>query len=148
MKIIFGLMILSLTGLSGCAALSKKLIEKPKVEIERVNLKDLDGKGATLVFVLNVFNPNAFPLEVDALKYHVEVDGKGLSDGQMAKPAKIAAKSEATVDLPVPIRFEDLLSSALDFALRGKSLYRITGHAQFGLLKVPFDKSGELSFKK
>ncbi len=111
-------------------------------------MRDYNVEGATLVFVLNVMNPNSFPLKVDGLKYNIELDGKQLIDGKLEQAANLAANSETSIDVPIPVRFDQLFSSALDFALKGKSPYRIRGEAKFGLFNIPFDESGELSIKR
>ena len=61
-----------------CASVAEKLIEKPKVSLSSIALKDVTQNGATVVFGVGVENPNAFALRLDALKYDLEIGGKAI----------------------------------------------------------------------
>lgn len=138
----------SISSVVGCSAIAKKIIEKPKVALERVHVRDVGSAGATVVFGVQVENPNRFSIKVDALRYDVEIDGKVVSSGSLDAPAEVPAKQTSIVDIPVPIQYGDLFSSVLGFIQNGASAYRIKGAAAFGMLEVPFEKSGELNFRK
>jgi LEA14-like dessication related protein len=131
-----------------CSGLGKKLLQEPKVRIDRVNVESVDAKGATVVFDLDVENPNPFALKVDALKYDVEIGGKKLTVGELKSPANVGAKTTSKVSLPIPVKFNDLFSSVLVLAQKGKSPYVIKGEATFGLLSVPFENRGEIDLFK
>lgn len=141
-------MFLLAVAVAGCAGLGKKLIQEPKVEIESVQVKGVDGKGATVVFDLQIQNPNAFALEVDALKYDVEIAGKRLASGELKSPAKVDANTTSTVSLPIPVKFSDLFASVWALAEKGKSHYVIKGEATFGIIEIPFENQGEITLFK
>lgn len=139
---------ISLLSVVACSTIAEKVIEKPAVALKSVQVTDASSKGATLVFGVQVENPNSFALKVDALQYDVEIGGKLVSSGQLESAAHVPANERAVVEIPVPVQFADLFSSALSFLQSGASQYRVKGSARFGLLSVPFDRSGELSFTK
>jgi LEA14-like dessication related protein len=137
----------ALTLIVGCSYIAKKVMEPPKAKVERVSLKDASISGATIVFGVEVDNPNPFAVRVDDLNYAVEVGGKPIGKGQIESSAQVGGRSKAVIDLPVPVKFSDVFSSLLDFVTTGTSAYHIKGEARFGLIKVPFDKTGELKLK-
>ena len=131
---------------SGCSFIAKKVIEKPKVDLASVNLRDAHATGATVVFGVKVENPNSFALRVDSLKYDVEIGGKAFSSGKLEKPAEVGGKGTAVIDVPVPVRYADVFASLLEFVQKGTSSYRVKGTAAFGVLEIPFDEKGDLKF--
>jgi beta-carotene 3-hydroxylase len=137
----------SFTAMNSCTALAKKIIQEPKVTLAHVGVKDVGLNGATLLVGVQVDNPNPFNLRVDALRYDVELGGKLLSSSELPGAADVPAHGTQIVEIPVPVKFQDLYASALDFFSKSSSSYRIKGEARFGLLKVPFDQSGDLKLR-
>jgi LEA14-like dessication related protein len=126
-----------------CSTLGKAVLEKPKIELDHVALKDANASGAIVLFGIKVDNPNPFAIKVDTLKYDVEIGGKHFSSGEIEHPAEVPAKDKATVMIPVPIKYHDVFSSLIDLISKNTSTYRIKGEASFGLLNIPFDEKGE-----
>jgi LEA14-like dessication related protein len=133
--------------LGSCTELAKKVIQEPKVTLAHVGIKDIGVNGATLLVGVQVDNPNPFNLRVDSLKYDVELGGKLLTSSELPGAAEVAGHGTQVIEIPVPVKFQDLFSSALDFLAKSSSSYRIKGEARFGLLAVPFDKTGDLKLK-
>lgn len=141
-------MVIFALSLAGCAALSEKVIERPDVEISNVGLQDVGMRGATLVFGVKVDNPNAFKLQLNGLKYTLEMGGKQLAANELQEPAEVPANGSSVINVPVTFKFSEVFSSLTDFAQTGASSYRIKGDARLGLFTVPFSRTGELNFKQ
>ena len=150
MKLILFVLLLmpALLAFSGCATVAEKVIEKPKVALDKVGVRDVDGKGATLVFAVKVDNPNPFGIKVDALKYDIEIGGKLLSSGKLDQEADVAAKSISIVNIPIPVKFSDIYSSAMDLISNKSSTYRVRGAANVGLFEIPFDEKGDFKIRQ
>lgn len=131
-----------------CASISRAVITKPRVELRSVAVKDLSTSGATLVFSVQVENPNPFALKVDSVRYEVEIDGKPLGHGEIPQPTEVAAGDKGIVDIPLPVQYKDLFARLADMlqVLQQKksSHYHLKGEAKFGVLSVPLDSSGEI----
>ena len=132
----------------GCAALANKIVKDPKVTLEHVYVTNLELTGATVNFDIQVQNPNSFPLEVDSVKYSVELGGKDLGSHALPNGAKVEGKTTKTINIPYPFKYKDVFPSVVDFLKSGTSTYKLKGEAKLGPLSLPFDKSGELHFKK
>ncbi len=141
------LLLTSFIFLNSCTALVKKIIQEPRVTLAHVGVKDVGMNGATLLVGVQVENPNPFNLRVDALRYDVEIGGKLLSSSELLGAADVPGHGIQVVEIPVPVKFQDLFASALDFFSTSSSHYRIKGEARFGLLKVPFDQAGDLKVR-
>jgi len=131
-----------------CASISRAVITKPKVELHRVAMKDVTTSGATLIFSVQVENPNPFALKVDSVRYEVEIDGKPLGRGELEKPAEVAGNDKAIVDIPLPVLYKDLFERLADMLLvlqqKKTSQYHLKGEVKFGVLSVPIDSSGQI----
>ena len=143
-----GIFLLVALGASSCSFFLKQVVEKPKVEFEHVDLKDVNGNGATVLVGLKIENPNSFSLHVDSVRYTLEIKGKPLTSSTIDKPVEVPGKGSAFVEIPVPVKFADLFSSVLDFLQNGATQYRVSGDAKVGSFSIPFDKTGELKLKK
>ncbi len=135
-------------GLAGCTSIAERVIEKPKVALDKVNVSDVRADGATILFGVLVDNPNPFALMVDSVKYDVEIGGKHLSSGVLDKGAQVAAKAQSIIEIPVAVKYSDVFTGLSMLMNNGKSNYRLKGEAAVGLITIPFDHTGELKLKK
>lgn len=133
--------------LTACTSFGK-LVEKPNVKLDTLKIQSPTVDGATLVFGLAVENPNSVALEVDELVYDLEFDGRALSSGKLEQGARVPAKSTATVEIPVAVKYSDLFSSVIRLLTNETSPYRIKGSARVGPFEVPFDKVGEVKLPR
>ena len=145
MKPIF--LALSILTISGCALFNTRHMEKPKAELKTVEVKNADGKGALLLFGIEVENPNPFPLKVDSVQYVVELAGRKLAEEKIDTPTEVAAKSTAVVQLPMRLMYADLFTSIGDFLRNDFAAYRLKGSARFGFFNLPFDESGQFKIE-
>lgn len=143
--LVVGLMA-ALAVISSCQTIGQAIVEKPKVALDHVGLKDMTMEGATILFGVKVENPNSFALKVDSLRYAVEVGGKPFGSGQIEKPTEVAGHGKAVVEIPIPVKYADVFASLIDFVQNKSSTYRVKGEATFGVLNIPFDEKGELKF--
>lgn len=132
---------------SSCSSVAERIVEKPKVALARIGLKDMTSSGATVVFGVEVDNPNPFALKLDALRYDLEIGGKAIGSGKLDQPAEVAANTKGIVDVPVPVKFDALFNSISELMSKTTSDYRVRGEAQFGLFSIPFDEKGELKLR-
>lgn len=118
--------------------------KEPKVQLESVQFKGADGDSAIVAVALDIENPNSVALEVDAIDYELEVEGKVLAKGNIDKPSSVPANGKATLEVPVRVRYGDLFASVLAFLQPGARKYKIKGSAKIGLFRIPFEKAGEV----
>ena len=111
------LLALSLFVLAGCGGLNTLAhMESPTVDVTGVKLLGTTLAGADVLVQFRVDNPNDVDLTLDGISYKLRLNGQPLLDGHYDKQVQIAASDRTAVELPVSIRFDDLLrevSSAL-----------------------------------
>jgi LEA14-like dessication related protein len=135
------------SALHGCSSIAKSVIQEPKVTLAHVSVQKVDLTGATIGVGVQVENPNPFKLRLDSLKYKLEVGGKQITESELPDIAEVGGHSTQVIEIPVPVKFQDIYNSALDFLQKTTSHYHITGEARFGLLTIPFDHSGDMKLR-
>jgi LEA14-like dessication related protein len=145
---LFFALIASVLAVSSCSSIASKVIEKPTVRLASVGIKDANPQGVTVVFGVEVDNPNSFALKIDALRYAAEIGGRPFSSGALTDLKEVPGKGKAVVDLDVAVKYSDLFTSVLDFVSNGTTKYHVKGDASFGILTIPFEQSGDLKLKQ
>jgi LEA14-like dessication related protein len=143
--IVAGLSSLVLT--NGCASLVGKVVEKPRVELDHVSLKDSDLRGTTAVFVVKVENPNSVDLKVDDIAYRVFLSGQEFAKASTGKAVTVPAKGTSLVELPLPVEYSKILNGLQALLLSKPVDYRIEGAAKLSLFSIPFQKEGQLELR-
>ncbi|QDK37896.1 LEA type 2 family protein [Bdellovibrio sp. NC01] len=140
------LMVISMT-LSSCAFFKERYGQKPEVKLAQVYLQDANFQAATLVFVLDVKNPNKADLKIDQVDYEIQLDGQSFAKTTIDK--QIILKSEATTAVEVPMPFEYMrLAGGLIKALKGEDVaYVFAGKAKVSGFTVPFNEKGTFNIK-
>ena len=130
-----------------CASIGRSLLTEPKVTFASVGLKDVNQDGATILFGIQVENPNPVELSVDDLKYDVELGGKAISSSRIEKSVSVPPHGKKTVELPVPVKFSDLIQSLADLLGNGTTSYHLKGEARVAIFTLPFDQTGKIKIR-
>ncbi|WP_373999061.1 LEA type 2 family protein [Bdellovibrio bacteriovorus] len=134
-----------LTACSGKGLLG--FAEKPEAKLENVYAKDTNFSGTTLVFVVNVQNPNRFDIEVEEVAYKVFVGDKQLTTSKTDKAIKVPASKDANIELPLPVKYGDLMGHVASILTSGELPYKIEGDAKFSFATIPFTKEGKVELR-
>lgn len=136
--------------LSSCAGLGRSIVE-PDVSITGFRLEEAHLNGAEFLFEFEVDNPNAVGLVLDALDYRLHLNGRQLLDGRRDRRLEIPANGESRVELPVTIRYADLLQVIDSFdGRRGRRPdYELEANFRFdapilGAITVPLRERGDI----
>jgi LEA14-like dessication related protein len=136
--------------LSSCAGLGRSLVE-PSVSITGVHLEEAHLNGAEFLFEFEVDNPNAVGLVLDALDYRLRLNGRQLLDGRRDRRLEIPANGESRVELPVTIRYADLLQviDSFDGQRSRRPDYELEADFRFdapilGAITVPVRERGDI----
>lgn len=147
MKKIICLLIVPLFLLVGCASVLELLGEKPRAELKEVFLKDVTFGGATMVFVVNVMNPNRFDIEVKEIDYKVFISGKEFSSAKTERSFVVPAQKDTDVEIPLPVKLGSLFEHLSQALLSKAFVYRIEGNVKLSFATVPFSKEGKMELK-
>jgi LEA14-like dessication related protein len=134
-------------GLVGCALVNMASFEKPVVKLHNVSLTKIDFQTVDLVFTVDVENPNDFDLDLKGLSYEVEMNGNKVATQNVTTPIKVKALKSSKVQLPLSLEYSQIFGSIGGFLKTQKSLYKIKGSAQFGIVTLPFSEKGKIEFQ-
>jgi LEA14-like dessication related protein len=96
---------------AGCSQFGS-FIEKPSVGVKGVKIENIDLKGLTLLFDLEVKNPYRAALPLVGVAYRLESDGRSLVQGDAPMEGSVPAHGSRIIGVPAKIRFADVLKIA------------------------------------
>ena len=143
---------LSAAVLAACADAPR--LEMPRVSVDSVRLERMTGAEATIVVTLNLSNPNAREIAVDAIDANVTVEDIPVGSATLKAPVRLPANGEATATLQARAGLAVVLGLAADIAQRAQEQrgtgqatrvrYAVSGTATLeGGLPIPFSRSGD-----
>ncbi len=134
--------------LAGCSY----LVAKPEIEVKRVSLTGIDGKGVVLELLLSIANRNSYPLKLNGYRYDLFVADLSLARGEKREPLEFKGNSTTEVRVPVQIAFHDLLEIMRRQPDPEHIPYRLAAafdlSAPLGSVRVPVEKNGSFAVPK
>jgi LEA14-like dessication related protein len=102
-----------------------------------VRVASLGISGGVAALVLEIDNPNRFALQMDALRYRIQVSGGAgatswdtLAEGVVEQSVRVPGRETAQVSVDVPFRYS-ALGTALGGLIQGRGVpYRLEGEVQ------------------
>jgi len=144
------LLALCLATLAGCGGLNTLAhMESPTVDVTGVKLLGTTLAGADVLVQFRVDNPNDVDLTLDGISYKLRLNGQPLLDGHYDKQIQIAASDRTAVELPVSIRFDDLLRVVRTLQGQKTPQYALDADLRFavpilGEVVVPVSQTGKV----
>ncbi len=128
------------------------LFKKPDIKLTSLKMSNLSLIGATLLFDIQVNNPNILELNIVKFNHNFAISGNEIVKSQTSEPMKIQKKGQSQLSIPVNIRFADL-GSAVQDVLKGRTVnYRLNGNMDLklpgGPLVIPYDQAGTIDIQK
>jgi LEA14-like dessication related protein len=127
--------------LAGCSA--------PSAKLTGVSLTDIDLQSVTIVFNVELTNPNASALPLANVDYELSSQGNSFFTGEAPLQGEVPARGTKTVSLPARIAYAQLLTALANVKLGSVLPYK----AQLGLsvnvpilgkLRLPVSREGNL----
>lgn len=123
-QLLFGLFLCCLL-LSSCTYLRQlagAAAEKPQVHLVDVDIRSLSGKRMELNFVLEVFNPNNFSVDIERLDYQVRSLDLDLGEGFSNELIHLGAEEKVTVRLPFQVDPDNIVTLMKKYLQNPKEL--------------------------
>jgi LEA14-like dessication related protein len=135
--------------LVGCGdTVNKPLIGQPTVSVNAVKVQKATLTDAEVLVTVGVKNPNPFRLTARGLDYDLSLNGRPAFHGKIDKPIDMPAAGSSQFDLPIRFRYLDIFSSLQEMRTATNVPYQFKGNADFGLISVPFQTSGQLAMPR
>ena len=140
---------------SNSCALLKQIfsnVQMPKVDITRVDPELKNLTNAVLHFKLSIKNPNPIGLQLEGVRYTLNVEGREVGRGTTKKALNLkpSGTSQTAIDLNVPLI--QVASSFLDLINKGAANYQgqlaLAFQTPVGVIEVPVSHKGSMPLPK
>jgi LEA14-like dessication related protein len=136
--------------LVGCASVLGD-VEPPEVSLAGMAFDQPGLFEQRLRLDVRLRNPNDFPLDVERLRFDLEVNDRQLGNGWTAAPFAVPAFGEAVVPVTMVVPTSDLIQRIIELGTTQRLDYRLRGEAKlrdraFGT--VPFEREGNFALPK
>lgn len=132
--------------LSACSSsMLQELMQAP--EVKSVALKSFSAKDKSIVFDVDLYNPNAFTLPISGLSGDIMLNQLAIGSLEAESDQNLAAHSTQTVSVPISLDTNALMDAAKSVLMSRQAQYNFNGGVKTPVGKVPFSKSGELSIQ-
>ena len=129
--------------LSGCASMVQELMQAPQVK--GVQLKSFSAKDKSIVFAVDLYNPNSFTLPISGLSGDMVLNQLTIGSLDAESDQNLAALSTQTITVPIALDTNALIEAAKSMLTDRQANYSFNGGVKTPVGKIPFSKSGELS---
>ena len=135
--------------LSSCSSSGVKgLVEPPKVQVHKVKMGKFNLSGGTATFVLDIQNPNSFPIPLAGFDYGLSLNGIQVARGNKAHKVTIQARQGQKVEVPLTLSFGNMMNM-LPNLLRSRQLdYQLNGAVHLPWFNIPFQRAGTTSLSR
>ena len=129
--------------LSACSSGGiKGIAESPTVQVHKVEMGNFNFSGGSATFVLNITNPNSFPIPLTGFDYGLRLNGIEVANGIKEERLTIGAKQSQKLEVPLLLSFSNMLNM-LPNLLRSRQVnYSLDGRLHFPWIKIPFQRTG------
>ena len=129
--------------LSACSSAGiKGISETPTVQVHKVEMGNFNLSGGSAVFVLNITNPNSFPIPLTGFDYGLRLNGIEVANGIKEQRVTIGAKQSQKLEVPLSLSFSNMLNMLPNLLRTRKVDYTLGGSLHFPWIKIPFQRTG------
>ena len=138
----------SLAWLSGCSSTGiKGIVERPNVQVHKVELGNFNLTGGNATFVLDIQNPNSFPIPLAGFDYGLSLNGTAVARGNKEQRVTIPAGGSQKVTVPLSLSFTNMMS-LVPGLLRNRSVnYQLDGSVHLPWINIPFKRNGSTNLR-
>ena len=125
----------------------KGIAETPTIQVHKVEMGDFNLSGGNATFILNISNPNAFPIPLTGFDYGLRLNGIEVANGIKEERITIPARQSHKLRVPLRLSFSNMVNM-LPGLLRDRRLnYDLGGSLFFPWFKIPFNRAGSTNIQ-
>lgn len=142
--------LLALT-LAACAILRQVQFERPRVELDSVDVTGLDLSGGSLSLWLDVYNPNGYEFRTIRVEAGLDLEDTHFGDALLDEVVALAPLSHTLVEVPVSFTWEGVGAGARALLQRGALTYQLDTNFRIDISgsrrTLAFRSRGEVAIK-
>lgn len=123
--------------LSSCASFGS-LLESPDVSVVNLTPEPASGFEQRFRVELRLTNPNDVPLEVDGLRFELELNGQRLARGQTGEAVTVPRLGDATITVNASTTVLDVFRQVMAIPGTKEVRYRVKGRVYLAGLFPPY----------
>lgn len=131
-------------------------VREPILTIRSIVLVRHELVNVLLELVLDVENPNAFPVEFSAVSYRFHGEGRKWASGSVERAVPVPARGKAEVRLPILLNFTETGRDLFDLVAKLRVVrFRLEGRATVSApvpflpeFRMDFDRSGAVQVER
>ena len=112
--------------LSSCASFGS-LLESPGVSVVNITPEPSGGFEQRFRVELRLTNPNQTPLEVEGLRFELELNGQRLARGQTGDAVRVPRLGDATLEVTASTTLLDVFRQVMAIPGTSDVRYRVSG---------------------
>ncbi len=125
----------------------KGVVEPPKVQVHKVELGNFNLSGGTATFVLDIQNPNKFPIPLSGFDYGLSLNGIQVANGTKEERVTIKGGDSQKVTVPLTLSFTNMMNM-IPGLLRNRTLdYKLGGSVHLPWFNIPFQRTGQANIR-
>ena len=134
--------------LSACSSSGiKGLVEPPRIQVHKVEMGKFNLSGGSAIFVLDIQNPNRFPIPLSGFDYGLSLNGVQVANGVKEQRVTINPGQSHKLEVPLRLSFTNMMNM-LPGLLRDKHLnYSLGGSVHLPWFNIPFQRTGSTSIR-
>jgi LEA14-like dessication related protein len=114
------------------------LPKPPSVKVSKLELTDVGLTEIVLTLQVDIANPNAFPIPLDAAVGTLSISRAQVAKLALAAPKLLAAGGTTSVDLPITIAVEDVAGEVIKQVRSGKATFELAAELKVAGKSIPF----------
>ena len=109
------------------------LPEFPEISLDSVRISRLDLSGAEMGVILTVANPNRFSINLDGLRYSMDMGGMRFVSGEKDNIPAIDPSGQESIAIPVGVDFINMGRAAMNLLSGNTAPFQLSGDMRFRL---------------
>ena len=125
----------------------KGVVEPPKVQVHKVEMGNFNLSGGNLNFILDIQNPNRFPIPLAGYDYGISLNGVKVAQGDKAHKVTIRAGESQKISVPLSLSFTNMVQMIPGVLRSGSLNYQLDGSVHLPWFNIPFQRSGTANIR-
>lgn len=125
----------------------------PEISLDSVRISRLDLSGAEMAIILSVANPNRFSINLDGLRYSMDMGGMRFVSGEKDDVPEIEPAGKESITIPVGLDFMNMGRAAMNLLSGNTAPFQLSGAMRFrlpggGTETLEYSSSGETEIRR
>ena len=125
----------------------------PEISLDSVRISRLDLSGAEMAVIMSVANPNRFAINLDGLRYSMDMGGMRFVSGEADNIPEIEPSGQESIVIPAGVDFMNMGRAAMNLLTGNTAPFQLSGEMRFRLPggrteTLGYSSSGETEIRR